>query len=306
VDSLKKKNFMAVNIVFALPAPYNYHDACELMPVETDFAYLKSQVSRREDLAKLEAIAEDRRRIRFEDAILTDTRFFDIRFGELLFYFRRDLAPASLDTYIEIFRNQTHMLIPDFQPENNSLILDIGANEGFYSLYMKYHNRDIHLVSVEPVPDIFEILTRNIQANGFNEIQALNVALSDRTGTGVLETYPHVSSISSHDIMQLKRPWTRPGRIRKISVRQTTLPALFSSLGLEVVDLLKLDVEGSELKTLKSGESVLKRIKKLVVEWHTSELREDCKRFLQARNFKLVHEECRRTGDSYFINRSLS
>ncbi len=48
--------------------------------------------------------------------------------------------------------------------------------------------------------------------------------------------------------------------------------------------------------------SLLERIQKIVVEWHTPELREKCTRFLLDRNFQLVHEERRRTGDSYFIN----
>ncbi|MFO7866588.1 MAG: FkbM family methyltransferase [Candidatus Aminicenantes bacterium] len=272
------------------------------MSAETDFAYLKSCLFRPEDSAKLDEIAETRRCIRFEGRVFTDTRFIDIQFGELLFMLRRDLAPASLDTYIEIFRDQAHMKIPEFQPEHCSSVIDAGANEGFYSLHMKSRNPDIPIISVEPSPEIFDILTRNIRVNKFSGIHAVNFALSDRSGPGALETYPHVSSVSSENILQLNRSWIKPERIRTTAVHMATLPALLKDLNWEDADLLKIDTEGSEMKILKGSEPVLERIRKIVVEWHTPELREKCTRFLLDRNFQLVHEERRRTGDSYFIN----
>lgn len=271
------------------------------MSVETDFDYFKSHISRKEDLAKLEAIAADRRRIRFEDAVLTGTRLIDIRLDNLLFYFRKDLAPGSIDTYIEIFRDHAHMKIPEFKPQNCSSVIDIGANEGFYSIYMQSHNPALRILSAEPVPAAFDLLCRNIRANGFNRIQPINTAVHRKDGTGQIETYPHVSSISSADIMHLQRPWTRPDRIQTIPVQTITLPSLFKQSGLSEVDILKIDTEGSEWEILSSSESVLEHVNKIVLEWHTPELREKCTRFLKERNFTLVHEEQRKIGDSYFI-----
>lgn len=272
------------------------------MSVHTDFSYLRSQISRKEDYVKLENIEKDRRQIRIQNKILTDNRFMDIQLGELLFYFRKDLAPASVDTYIEIFRDHAHMKLPQFKPPHCSSILDIGANEGFYSIYMKQKNPHLRILSVEPIPSAFEILQRNLKANGFHDIQTINLAVGDRNQTVEMEVYPHVSSISAENIGQLKRSWIDSEKIRKIKVPMKTLASLFHSNHLHMIDVLKLDVEGSEMKILQTSERVLKRIRKLVVEWHTPELREKCKRFLRNRNFKLLHEEQRRIGDSYFIN----
>lgn len=271
------------------------------MSVKTDFNYLRSQISRKGDLAKLEAIAADRKRVRFNDAVLTDTSLIDIRFDNMLFYFRKDLAPGSIDTYIEIFRDRAHMKIPEFQPENCSTVLDIGANEGFYSLYMQSHNPGLRILSVEPVPAAFDLLCRNIRANGFNTIQPINAAVHQKDGTGQIETYPHVSSISSADIMCLQRPWTRPDRIQTIAVQTITLPLLLEESGLNKVDILKIDTEGSEWDILSSSESMVEHVNKIVLEWHTPELKRKCTRFLLEHSFTLVYEEQRKIGDSYFI-----
>lgn len=275
------------------------------MSVKTDFSYLRSKISRNEDLAKLQEIEENRRKIRIQNKILRDTRFIDIQLGELIFHFRKDLAPASIDTYIEIFRNKAHMKLSQFKPKNCSSVLDIGANEGFYSIYMRQWNPRIQILSVEPVPSAFEILQLNLKANGFQDIQAIYSAVGDRNHPVEMEVYPHVSSISAENIGLAKRPWVNPERIRRIEVPMKTLPSLFHTYHLNTIDVLKLDVEGSEMKILQSSQGVLKRIKKLVVEWHTPELREECKHFLRNQNFKLLHEERRRIGDSYFINKEI-
>jgi len=272
------------------------------MTVETDFSYLKSLASRPEDTAKLDDIAEDRRRIRFEDAIISDTRFMDIRLGGLTFHLRRDLAPGSVDSYIEIFRDKAHMKLPEFYPENNRSVIDAGANEGFYALYMKSRNPNIRIICAEPVPAVYDILTRNIQANGYSGIQTVKAALSHQNGTGVWETYPHVSSVSAEDLSRIRQPWIKRDRIRSVPVRKITLETLFQNQNLDDADLLKIDTEGSEAQVLMGSESMLKRIRKIVVEWHTPELREQCTRILQNHDFKLIHQERRRPGDSYFIN----
>lgn len=275
------------------------------MSVYTDFSYLRSLISRKEDYAKLKKIEKDRRKVRIQKKILTDNRFIDIQLGELRFYFRKDLAPASVDTYIEIFRDNAHMKLSPFTPSNCSSLLDIGANEGFYSIYMQQKNPCMRILSVEPVPSAFEIFQRNLNANGFHGIQTVNAAVGDKNQTIEMEVYPHVSSISAENMELFQRPWIHPERINKIKVPMKTLSSLFHEYNWNTVDVLKLDVEGSEMKILQGSKSVLKRVRKLVVEWHTPELRKACRHFLRNQNFKLLHEERRRIGDSYFINEEI-
>lgn len=272
------------------------------MSSKTDFAYLRSQISRAEDHNKIDEIEETRKKCLSGEFIPADRSFHEIRLGALNFTFRKDLAPASVDTYIEIFRDRAHMKLPPFQPQNNSTVIDIGANEGFYSLYMRYHNPDLRLLSIEPVPHTFHILERNIKANGFDNIQTVNMAAGSSETTKYMDIYPHVSSISSADIKLLNRPWVDTDRIRSIRVPQITLPNLLEKFHIKTVDLLKIDAEGDELKILQNSLNVLPRIKKVVVEWHSPLLRKGCTDCLQENGFTLLHEERRSVGDSYFIN----
>ncbi|MFO7891815.1 MAG: M23 family metallopeptidase, partial [bacterium] len=89
---------------------------------------------------------------RFEGRVFTDTRFIDIQFGELLFMLRRDLAPASLDTYIEIFRDQaltkTELELSKIENQINHLSKSIShVKRSIYSRMDKIS----HFPSIKPI-----------------------------------------------------------------------------------------------------------------------------------------------------------
>src|SRR5262245_29004385 len=62
-------------------------------------------------------------------------------------------------------------------------ILDCGAHIGLSVLYFKRRFPDARITAFEPSPDTFELLTSNVRGNGFSDVELVNSAVSDRSGT---------------------------------------------------------------------------------------------------------------------------
>jgi FkbM family methyltransferase len=64
------------------------------------------------------------------------------------------------------------------------VFLDIGANQGLYSLIAGQNPHCTGAIALEPVPDTFERLSLNINANNLQgKVQAVQAALSSQAGT---------------------------------------------------------------------------------------------------------------------------
>jgi FkbM family methyltransferase len=133
-------------------------------------------------------------------------------------------------------------------------ILDVGASTGSFCLLSKI-NQDIRGIAFEPLPQVYEILARNLVLNRLQDkMKALPLALSDYTGTAVLK-YPR-SERESH-LACLGNP-LRFQEWLEIEVPVTTLDKVISEEGIRKVDLIKIDTEGCELLILRGAENLIK------------------------------------------------
>lgn len=118
-------------------------------------------------------------------------------------------------------------------------LLDIGANVGAMALPFA-QMPGAQILAVEPGPLAYPRLCFNIEANGFENVKAVALALSDTNGT---------VSFSSNE--------ERPGlsgigqRGREIEVPSRTLLSLLDENGIDCPAVLKIDVEGHEDAVLK-------------------------------------------------------
>lgn len=133
------------------------------------------------------------------------------------------------------------------------LFVDAGANIGFYSLRMAAAHPNLDIVAFEPHPRLHELLSANVQANGFSHITPERIALSDREGT--LPFYINQSDMSS----SLERGFD-DNHAGVLNVRASSLDAYLGRRG-AVPDrfLMKVDVEGHEPAFFEGAEETLKR-----------------------------------------------
>lgn len=224
-----------------------------------------------------------------------------LKFDNYRIWINRNNALCSLDTFSEIFKEKGHTVLSSFSGKNCKIIVDIGANEGFYVMKVKETNPDVEVFAVEANPLMFKHLRDNIKENKIKKVHLFNKALCSKNGKVKFEIVPEVGAIGALDFRLQPRPWVRDEQIKTVWVNAMTLKKLCKDYFIDKIDILKLDVEGAEYKILKNSKSLLNKIEKIVVEYHSPEIRKNILCFLKKSGFKLIAEKSEgRCGDLYF------
>lgn len=129
--------------------------------------------------------------------------------------------------------------------QRRGCLLDIGANIGYYSLYMS--PRVEQVFAFEPDPRVLDALRRN--AGRVANITVVPCALGSSVGRAgfTLERYPELSHLSS--------PTPSPGA-SAIAIEVDTIDSFAAGRQL-AVEAIKIDCEGSDLAVLAGGLRVL-------------------------------------------------
>lgn len=135
-------------------------------------------------------------------------------------------------------------------------ILDLGSNIGMSILFFKSLWPDSKIIGVEASPDTFALLERNVK--GLRDVSVLNAAVCDRDGT--MAFYPSSPNSLTGSVNAI-----RSGGEATL-VRSIPLSDLVSG----PIDLLKMDIEGSETAALSELESSGKMhlIREMFLEYH--------------------------------------
>jgi len=131
--------------------------------------------------------------------------------------------------------NEDRMYDPIFAGRTDLTILDLGANCGLFSLYAADSCKK--LIAVEPTPNTFNVLQEIVKDH--NQITPLQLAVG-----------PHNEMISFYinENSTTNSMLNRNGK--ETQVQCMTLETLLHMQGLEHVDFIKCDIEGSEMQAL--------------------------------------------------------
>lgn len=139
-------------------------------------------------------------------------------------------------------------------------IIDVGAHSGVYALAAKALNPKATVAAFEPLESSYRRLKANVALNGF-DIDAVSMAVSDSTGDGVLYHAPG----GRHELASLDR--SAESDVVETTIRTTRLDDYARANDLKSVDLMKIDIEGHELRAIRGLGDWLGRAKpSLLVE----------------------------------------
>jgi FkbM family methyltransferase len=152
-----------------------------------------------------------------------------------------------------------------------AVVYDIGANVGFYSLVAAASAKNVRVFAFEPEDRNFAFLLYHIRKNAVS-VTPFQVALSDKDGT---ESFALGPNSSTHQF-SAEGTLTVPAR---------TIDSLISDGTLPPPNVMKIDVEGAELKVLRGGIEMLRRHHPaLVVETDNPE----CFNLLRSEGYELT------------------
>jgi len=163
----------------------------------------------------------------------------------------------------EIFFNREYDFLKDYITSiDTPVVLDLGAHVGAFSIWVLNNNRSAKLISIEADPDTFSILSENKLSS--------SIAIPDITW----ETHNLLAWGSDNKLKNFSQDG--PSMSHKadtsgsILVKTINLPNLLNlpSIGNNKIDILKIDIEGSEEDFLCENPDSLSKVKCLVVELH--------------------------------------
>lgn len=137
--------------------------------------------------------------------------------------------------------------------QHGDVFVDIGACFGYHTVSSASRVGPAGQVyALEPQPDMFAALQNNLLGNELSNVRADHLALSDQAET--LQLYRFADLGIGHTSISSQ------GRkvSQVISIPALTLDAYVEGRGIKNVTLIKLDVEGAELKILRGATGLLR------------------------------------------------
>lgn len=141
-------------------------------------------------------------------------------------------------------------------------VLDVGANIGYFALRVAQLVDKGRVVGFEPDPDNFRSAQRNLSLNSLQNLEVLNIGLSDRDGDGALFRLDE-NNTGTNSLVASGHPSSLGKPSANIVLR--TLDRIVREKAFTNVDAIKIDVEGHELNVLRGAQDTLKRFRPLML-----------------------------------------
>jgi amino acid adenylation domain-containing protein/FkbM family methyltransferase len=177
----------------------------------------------------------------------------------------------------------------------NACVFDLGANIGMFSLFVHYRCKGARVFCFEPMPPTCGVLQDNIQLHGI-DARVFNIGISDKNGEETFTYFPNSPAMSgrfanpeqeietartfmlnreqSQNKEELSREQVEEIVNERLNTEVYTCPVKSLSRvivenKIEIIDLLKIDVEKGELDVLAGiEESDWEKIRQVVIEVH--------------------------------------
>jgi FkbM family methyltransferase len=189
--------------------------------------------------------------------------------------------------------------------QKDSIVWDIGANIGLYSVYAA-KTRNCAVFAFEPSVFNLELLSRNIFLNELTEkVVIVPIPLNDQVGYSNMRmtTTEWGGALSSFD-HDLGFDGEKVRKVFEFKVVGVSMEDAKNHLGIPQPDYIKMDVDGIEHFILKGGADVLKHVKGLLIEVNDDfhEQASQCEALLRGAGLTLIEK---RHGDVFEKDESL-
>lgn len=142
-------------------------------------------------------------------------------------------------------------------PGIGDTVVDAGANIGDFTILSSMQVGVAgRIIAIEPHPRSFQVLTLNVKRNALSNVDCVDVALGEHDAMAELTDEGTASRISAS-----------PGKGGTYRVRTSNIDRIVQRLGVNRVDILKMDIEGAEVDALRN-QRFLKSVRAAAIEIH--------------------------------------
>ena len=136
---------------------------------------------------------------------------------------------------------------------SGSVIIDVGANIGIYSLLAaRKAGPEGKVIAFEPADVAFERFTKNIGINGFQNITAIKMGVSDKSRVMTFRVCDDdaYNSLGSTPMKKVSR---------EVNINTVSIDEYLREHPVSKINVIKIDTEGAEYLVLKGAVNTLKK-----------------------------------------------
>jgi natural product biosynthesis luciferase-like monooxygenase protein/FkbM family methyltransferase len=221
----------------------------------------------------------------------------------------------------EVFEDEVY-LKHGIALEDGDVVFDVGANIGLFTLFARRNCPTAEIYSFEPLPPNFELLQANVSRHNANA-RLFNYGLSSSSTIANFTFYPEAAGLSGQtansggdkaDTKAIVTDWIHNAareneqdllpqsqldgllneylRAETYSCPLKTLSDVIREHDVNQIDLLKIDVEGSEFDVLSGIQDAdWHRIKQIAIEVHSRAILKRIASLLEAHGFRFVVDD---------------
>ena len=175
----------------------------------------------------------------------------------------------------------TQYILNEIGIHDGDLILDIGANIGWYSLVLSYSAKP-QVFAFEPEPNNFKLLSENVAMNHRDNITVVNAAVDNKEGIMQLHLYKDYNQGRHSFIKHEKSKVT-------VDVKTIVLDKFLRENGVseKKIKFLKIDIEGYEFTALRGASHALTLTENVLSEFSPGimeQINEDAMKYVEYMN----------------------
>jgi FkbM family methyltransferase len=167
--------------------------------------------------------------------------------------------------------------------DNVEHVLDLGGNIGLAALFFSLKYPGAQVCTVEPIPDNLALLDRNIEVNR-SKIEVVRAGIGTRDEKARFKISEDTAGHWREGVTMSVLP---TGEYVEVDI--LSMPSLMEKIGWRNIDLLKIDIEGSEAEVLGGRPAWLNQVRCIIGEGHfgVGYTIEVCRRDLEPMGFEV-------------------
>jgi len=182
--------------------------------------------------------------------------------GRQMYLDENDSLHLSIRDYAPVYKEFVKKIV-----KSNDVVIDVGAHIGYYSLlFSELVGKNGHVYSFEPSSNC-EILKKNIEINNFENITAIQKAVSNESKSTKLFLTPSLTTTHICD--------TNSGNYDSIEIETIALDDYFKNYDGKI-DFLKCVSQGADYAVIQGMMSIIKKMTdiKIMIAFAPSRLKE--------------------------------
>ena len=190
-----------------------------------------------------------------------------------------------------------------FKPKEGDIVIDVGAGIGSETLcYANSVGHTGRVIAIEALPEIYRYLETSVRLNEYRHVVPINCAITERTGSVIIKN--DIENFLGNSIDDQNGGGTK--------VEAKTLDDIVASQEIEVVDFIKMNIEGAERLALFGMEQTLKKTRVICISCHDFKYKvtnnpffktfDDVEAAIKKAGWKIVYRSSDREEFKYQVN----